>query len=99
MTGSSEAETEAALLYEKQGGVATFTLNRIAARNAMTAAMCLDMERILIEVEADDEVRVVVLTGAGTGFSAEAGLKPVSKEERRNGSALGSTAVRCPRCG
>jgi hypothetical protein len=31
MTGSSEAETEAALLYEKQGGVATLTLNRIAA--------------------------------------------------------------------
>ena len=87
MTGSSEAGTELALLYEKQGGVATLTLNRPAARNALTAAMVLDMERILIEIEADDEIRVVVLTGAGTGFSAGADVKPVSKEERRRTQA------------
>jgi 2-(1,2-epoxy-1,2-dihydrophenyl)acetyl-CoA isomerase len=72
-----------ALLFEKQGGIATLTLNRPAARNALTSGMFLDMERILIEIEADDEVRVVVLTGSGRGFSAGADLKPVPKEERR----------------
>ena len=87
MTESNEPETQTALLYEKQGGVATLTLNRPAARNALTAAMLLDMERILIEIEADDEVRVVVLTGTGRGFSAGADLKPVSKEERRRTQA------------
>jgi 2-(1,2-epoxy-1,2-dihydrophenyl)acetyl-CoA isomerase len=87
MTRSSEARTDAALLYEKQGGVASLTLNRPAARNALTAAMFLDMERMLIEIEADDEVRVVVLTGAEPSFSAGADLKPVSVEERRRSEA------------
>lgn len=75
MTESSKAGTEAALLYEKQGGVVTLTLNRPAARNALTAAMLLDMERILFEIEADDEARVVVLTGAGQAFSSGADLE------------------------
>ncbi len=79
--------TEDALLFEKHGGVATLTLNRPDARNALTPAMFLDMERMLLEIEADDEVRVVVLTGAGRGFSAGADLKPVSKEERRRTEA------------
>jgi 2-(1,2-epoxy-1,2-dihydrophenyl)acetyl-CoA isomerase len=87
MKGSSETETDTALVFEKQAGIATLTLNRPAARNALTAAMFLDMERILVEVAADEEVRVVVLTGAGTGFSAGADLKPVSKEERRRTQA------------
>jgi 2-(1,2-epoxy-1,2-dihydrophenyl)acetyl-CoA isomerase len=80
-------ETEPELLYEKRNGIATLTLNRPAARNALTAAMFLDMERILIEVEADEEVRVVVMTGTGRGFSAGADLKPGSKEERRRSQA------------
>ncbi len=76
-----------ALLFEKRGGIATLTLNRPDARNALTTGMFLDMERMLLEIEADDDVRVVVLTGAGRGFSAGADLKPVSKEERRRTEA------------
>jgi 2-(1,2-epoxy-1,2-dihydrophenyl)acetyl-CoA isomerase len=83
MTESRNPETEAAILYEKQAGVATLTLNRPKTRNALTAAMFVDMEPILIEIAADDEVRVLVLTGAGRGFSSGADLMPVSKEERR----------------
>jgi 2-(1,2-epoxy-1,2-dihydrophenyl)acetyl-CoA isomerase len=71
------------LLFERQGGIATLTLNRPAARNALTTGLFLEMERLLGEIEADDGVRVVVLTGAGGGFSAGADLMPVSKEERR----------------
>jgi 2-(1,2-epoxy-1,2-dihydrophenyl)acetyl-CoA isomerase len=75
------------LLFEKHGGVATLTLNRPSARNALTSALFLDMERMLLEVAADDDVRVLVLTGAGRGFSAGADLKPISKEERRRTEA------------
>jgi 2-(1,2-epoxy-1,2-dihydrophenyl)acetyl-CoA isomerase len=83
MARSNAPGTEDALLFDDHGGVATLTLNRPDARNALTPAMLLDMERMLLEIEADDEVRVVVLTGAGRAFSAGADLKPVSKEERR----------------
>ncbi len=80
----ANAET---LLFERQGGVATLTLNRPAARNALTTGLFLEMERLLLEIEADDAVRVVVLTGAGRSFSAGADLKPVSREERRRSEA------------
>lgn len=87
MTDPDEQNTEPTLLFERQGGVATLTLNRPAARNALTTGLFLEMERVLLEVEADDAVRVLVLTGVGRAFSAGADLKPVSKEERRRTEA------------
>ena len=87
MSASNASAAEEPLLFEKQGGVATLTLNRPEARNALTPAMFLDLERLLLEIEADDEVRAVVLTGAGRGFSAGADLKPVSKEDRHRTEA------------
>jgi 2-(1,2-epoxy-1,2-dihydrophenyl)acetyl-CoA isomerase len=80
MPGSNASSAEDALLYDKQDGVATLTLNRPSARNALTSALFLDMERMLLEVASDDGVRVLVLTGTGRAFSA--GVKRVSKEER-----------------
>ena len=87
MTDHGEENTQATLLFERQGDVATLTLNRPDARNALTTGLLIEMERILLEIEADDGVRAVVLTGAGRGFSAGADLKPVSKEERRRSEA------------
>lgn len=105
MTEPGRRDTEPALLLDRQGGVATLTLNRPAARNALTAGLFLDMERILVEFARDDEVRVVVLTGTGRCFSAGADLKPVSKEERRRteapsfpGDAGGDILDRANRC-
>ena len=82
-----EEGSEPTLLVEREGGVATLTLNRPAARNALTTGLFLDMERVLLEFEADDAVRAIVLTGAGRGFSAGADLTPLSKEERRRTEA------------
>ena len=87
MTDHGKENTEATLLFEQQGEVAKLTLNRPDARNALTTGLFLEMERILLEIEADDGVRAVVLTGAGRGFSAGPDLKPVSKEERRRSEA------------
>lgn len=87
MTDHSEKNSEPVLLFETQSGVATLTLNRPASRNALTTGLFLEMERMLQEVEKDDAVRAVVLTGMGRGFSAGADLKPVTKEERRRTEA------------
>ncbi|MFN0154133.1 MAG: enoyl-CoA hydratase/isomerase family protein [Gaiella sp.] len=87
MTDEFDKDTEPALLFAIQGGVATLTLNRPAARNALTTGLFLEMERVLLEIEADDAVRAVVLTGAGRGFSAGGDFKPASEEERRRTEA------------
>ena len=87
MSASNASAAEEVLLFEKHGGVATLTLNRPSARNALTSGLFLDMERMLLEMASDDGVRVVVLTGAGRGFSAGADLTPVEKEERRRTEA------------
>ncbi len=59
---------DAGLLYDVDGPVATITLNRPAVRNAQTPAMWHALADIGDELS--DEVRVVVLKGAGAAFSA-----------------------------
>ncbi len=59
---------EAPVLYTKTGNVVTLTLNRPEKLNAMDEALMGELERYLIEIESDPEVRAVILTGAGRGF-------------------------------
>jgi enoyl-CoA hydratase len=56
---------DADLLYERRGPAAVITFNRPQARNAMTFAMYEDLYARCEEIDADDDVRVVVLRGAG----------------------------------
>jgi enoyl-CoA hydratase/carnithine racemase len=53
------------ILYTSEGGVATITLNRPHKLNAMTVAMDRRINELVYEINNDDEVRVVVLAGAG----------------------------------
>lgn len=59
------AEHEAELLYEVDGAVATVTFNRPAARNAMTWTMYDGLYGACERVDADPEVRALLLRGAG----------------------------------
>jgi enoyl-CoA hydratase/carnithine racemase len=58
------------ILYEASEGIATVTLNRPDALNAWTDVMADEVWRAMRRAEADDAVRVVVLTGAGRAFCA-----------------------------
>ncbi|PWG65747.1 enoyl-CoA hydratase/isomerase family protein [Sediminicurvatus halobius] len=53
------------LLIRREGHLAWITFNRPAARNAMTWAMYDRLEEVCAEIEADPEVAVVILRGAG----------------------------------
>jgi 2-(1,2-epoxy-1,2-dihydrophenyl)acetyl-CoA isomerase len=66
------------LLAEVSDGVATLTLNRPERRNAFSDAMMQALSRVLAEVEVDDEVRCVILTGAGGAFSAGGDVKAMA---------------------
>src|SRR5229473_8517071 len=56
--------------YEKAGPVVTLTLNRPDAINAINPQMSAELHGALDEADADAEVRAIILTGAGRGFSA-----------------------------
>src|SRR3546814_376620 len=53
------------LRYEKKEHIATITLNRPEAHNALTPEMLCRLADALTDVRNDDAVRVVILTGAG----------------------------------
>ncbi|MFB6783914.1 enoyl-CoA hydratase [Streptomyces sp. NPDC056352] len=56
--------------YERQGPVATVTMNRPDYRNAQNSAMTYALDRAFYRAADDDEVKVVVVAGAGKHFSA-----------------------------
>lgn len=58
------------LLLEKRDRVAVVTLNRPEKRNALSIALRDEIDHCLGELEADDDVSVVVITGAGPVFCA-----------------------------
>lgn len=62
------------ITYEVADSVATITLSRPDRLNAFTTTMCREIVAAFDAADADDQVRVVLLTGAGRGFCAGADL-------------------------
>jgi enoyl-CoA hydratase len=64
--------------FERREHIALLTLNRPEARNAISPEVSQTMATLLDEIEADSNLRTVVLTGRGEVFSAGADLKVVA---------------------
>jgi enoyl-CoA hydratase/carnithine racemase len=79
------------VLVEREGHVATLTLNRPDRLNAISVAMLDRLSEALLELDADPEVRVIVLTGAGRGFCAGLDLQDAAA-----GSGIGSSEMGFP---
>src|SRR3990170_16734 len=76
------------VLYTVPDNIATITLNRPERMNAITGPMLESFSRALRDADADTNVRVIVLTGAGRGFCAGLDLKDVS-----TGTGIGSNGA------
>lgn len=63
---------------EHDGHVATMTIDRPERRNAIDPETSAAMNAAVVELDADPEVRVIVLTGSGAVFSAGADLEAVA---------------------
>ena len=76
------------IMYEISDRVLTITLNRPERLNAYTLTMCNELIDAFGRADADDDVRVVIVTGAGRAFCAGADLSPDGvTSERRPGEA------------
>jgi enoyl-CoA hydratase len=80
MSGDSDA---APLLVERDGHLLVLTMNRPAVRNAVNRAMAGAIATAIDELDADPELRVGILTGAGGSFCAGLDLKAILDGEER----------------
>jgi enoyl-CoA hydratase len=79
---------EDVLLTETADGVRTLTLNRPAARNALSAELVGRLAAALAEADADGGVAVVILTGADPAFCAGLDLREVGRGDLDPGLVL-----------
>lgn len=77
------------LEFQRDGAVGRLTFNRPEKKNAITYGMWSEIPRIVDEVEADPAITALVLSGAGTDFSAGA---DISEFGRLRSSAEGAAA-------
>ena len=85
------------ILVTVDGAVATVTLNRPHAMNALSKALRSALYRALVALDADDAVRVVILTGAGErAFTAGLDLKELGSQPGALGSANATGAEENP---
>jgi enoyl-CoA hydratase len=66
----AQAPDHPVVLYRKDGAIAVITLNRPEYRNAQNSKMTYALDAAFYQASADDEVKVIVLGGAGRHFSA-----------------------------
>ena len=64
---------------EKQGHVGIVTIDRQEALNALNSQVLSDLDAVIDQVAADDEIYVMILTGAGRSFVAGADIGQMSQ--------------------
>ncbi len=78
------------VLVSRDGAVATVTMNRPSARNALSQELRRALWKSVAELEADEAVAAIVLTGADPAFCAGLDLKELASTA---GAALGETGA------
>ena len=83
--------SEPVVLVEKSDGIATVTLNRPDAMNAVSSQLSIDLAQAFIDLQADEEVGVAIVTGAGRAFCAGMDLKELGSGGRQSrGDKIGN---------
>jgi 2-(1,2-epoxy-1,2-dihydrophenyl)acetyl-CoA isomerase len=69
------------IIYEKQEGIARIRLNRPDERNALNLPIRDELRNVISEIKRDDEVKAVILTGAGKSFCAGGDIRTMGGQE------------------
>lgn len=78
------------ILIEKNNKVATLTINRPEALNALNSEVLADLDAAWEELQADDDVSVIIITGAGRAFVAGADIGEMAELNMTEGRAFGN---------
>src|SRR5215212_12218385 len=73
---------------ERHGHVLVLTMNRPEAKNALSPQMLVGLADAWDRIDADDEIRCAVLTGAGGVFCAGADLKAMNDSQSTSDAAV-----------
>ncbi|MDD4860103.1 MAG: enoyl-CoA hydratase/isomerase family protein [Dehalococcoidales bacterium] len=76
------------LLVEKKDGIGKIILNRPKVLNAMNVQMLQEMAQAFNDMDTDDEVQIVILTGMGNSFSAGRDIKELGSAVDRPGGSF-----------
>jgi enoyl-CoA hydratase len=77
------------ILLEQSGPVAIVTFNRPAVLNALNAQTINELRSVLLDLQADDAIRVIVVTGAGEkAFVAGADVNELARQTPASGREL-----------
>ena len=71
------------IIYKVDGGIATIQLNRPKALNALNSDINHDIMEAIKLVQADDSVRVLIMTGSERAFAAGADVKEMAEANPR----------------
>lgn len=86
------------ILFQKSNHVAVITLNRPERLNAWTPAMQSSVKQAMVDCAGDDDVRAIIVTGAGRGFCAGADMASLQQIQPDNWNgrelAKGDDAIR-----
>ena len=83
--------------YEKQDQIALVTIDRPEALNALNSAVITELEQVVADLEADREIRAMILTGQGRSFVAGADIGeqyPLDLSSGRRWGRRGSALLR-----
>lgn len=94
MSESGTQGNAQAVLYEKKDNIAVITLNRPEVLNAVNQALMQGLSQALDQAEGDDEVRAIILTGAGRAFCAGADLQQMSRRQQSEAEAPAVPSIR-----
>ena len=76
------------LLAKKENGVGYLIMNRPEARNAMSMEMNEALQKKIAEFELDNDIRCIVLTGAGKGFCAGGDVKGMASKDSNDENTI-----------
>lgn len=82
------------LLLSKENGVALLKINRPLALNALNTETILELEQVIEELNKDDSVRVVVITGEGKAFVAGADISEMRNMDSLQARSFAQTGQR-----